>query len=661
MFGAGLIDITTTAINIAVPLVLTDFVQHTSTKDNTEVDQEKNEHNYLVFIAASAFLVAQVLPKLRNMLVDSVRANVQKELTYAMVKKAYELELDHHLTERTGYFAQALSKNYSSIDKGMPSFFGTIVPFSLEVLAISGCLTYKFGPMGLTPLGVVSIYSLVAYYTEKKTGPIRAACVGESYKGYAAVIDAVNNYQVAHQFGNIGYELEKVHAALVRTETEFRKVHLNDDKNAFILSFINGAGFVGALALFLLCYPSNLENKVIDFALYSYLLTRINAHLDTIPSALSAFNTAIFSDGKKIAEFLDKKSLVSDSANARELCIDGPLKIEFRDVCFSYEQKSILNNISFVINPGDKFAIVGPTGCGKSTIVKLLQRFYRPDQGNILINNMDISEFTTESLRKHLSVVSQDSVLFNETLIDNIRYGDLSASDIEVREAAMLAGLIKHNEEEKLSQIVGQGGSKLSGGEKQRAGVARAFLKASNTYILDEPTSSLDVKTESEVQKTLDQISQMASVLLITHRLHTVANANKIIYIDQGTIIESGTFEELLEKRGKFYEQLKRQCDDLGIPITDIKPSLSQDSQDMDGSRKVSNFWQKIKTRRNGMLHRDRVNPIDDMQRLHDIESGRKGSYFFGQETKSRADEITSEEEGLTASHGSSHVFSVRL
>jgi ATP-binding cassette subfamily B protein len=315
-------------------------------------------------------------------------------------------------------------------------------------------------------------------------------------------------------------------------------------------------------------------------------MTRFNAILNTLSPAISSFHTAL-TDAQKVVAFISKVSKMTDPDDAVVLTLMHPPLIEFRDVSFSYKNKIILNKVNFSIQPGQKLAIVGATGAGKSTILNLLLRFYIPDSGQIFINDCDIATLSAESLRQHIAVVAQSSTLFNHTVAENIRYGYLTACDEDVRKAAELAKL----DINKLPEIAGQGGGKLSGGERQRTTIARAVLKGGPIFLLDEPTSALDPETERDVQETLDDLTIEATTIVVTHRLNTIINAHHILYLKDGVIAEQGTFSELIAKKGLFYNQFRVQCQELGMDADHVQPTRRTNPTSMSFARNGQNFW----------------------------------------------------------------------
>lgn len=581
--AAAGIDLTTASVNILAPLLVERRFSRLS--DNNELE------NYELYIAGGSLLLAQLMPKFRNMVLNSVRANVQKELTFALAKKVFELELDHQLTERTGEFAQALSKNYSSIDKLIPSFFGEIAPTITEIMGTSLFLMlwYENVGVGLLQLLTLSVYLLAAALLESNAARVRNECMLCSYKTFGDLMASIGNYIPAHLFGNVGHELEHINRSLSESEVLFARNHRKDDANALILSIINITGFVGISVFAALVHKNASRFDSLPFILILYYMNRFNNILNNLAPAISSFHTSIV-DAKKIADFIGKVSKVSDPLNALELVINNPPLIEFSHVSFSYKNKLVLKDISFSVQAGSKFAIVGATGSGKSTLLNLLLRFYKPCKGHIFVAGQDISTLSASSLRKQIAVVAQSSTLFNKTVKDNIQYGYLDSSDKEINEAAELAKL----DIKKLVEIAGQGGDKLSGGEKQRTTIARAVLKGGPIYLLDEPTSALDPETEREIQNTLDELTNGATTIIVTHRLNTIVNAHHILYLKDGHVAEAGTFLELIEKKGLFFNQFQVQCQELGVDPANVQPNrLPSDAASLSFSKNRQNFWKR--------------------------------------------------------------------
>ncbi len=297
---------------------------------------------------------------------------------------------------------------------------------------------------------------------------------------------------------------------------------------------------------------------------FTSYISRFWEPINTLASFYNSLLTAI-AYLERIFETIDEPVNVKDTEDAAPMPpIDG--KVEFEDVCFSYEDGvQILNKVNFATNPGDTYAIVGPTGAGKSTIVNLISRFYNVDSGRILIDGTDISGVTLKSLRKQMGIMMQDSFIFSGTIMDNIRYGNLTATDEEVIAAAKTVcahDFIMEMENGYQTQV-NERGSRLSAGQRQLISFARALLENPAILILDEATSSIDTETEILLQKGLNRLLEGRTSFIIAHRLSTIKNANCIMYVDKGNILEAGTHDELLALKGEYYKLFMSQYDFL--------------------------------------------------------------------------------------------------
>ncbi len=318
--------------------------------------------------------------------------------------------------------------------------------------------------------------------------------------------------------------------------------------------------------------------------LFFYFFTFVGT-LEKYAMDLTELRSALF-EAMTLSEFIKSKSNVTDQQNAVNLELTPNPSITFENVSFSYQNKTILNNISFSIQGGDTLGLVGASGCGKSTILRLLLRFYRPTSGTIYINGIDIQTMTGTSLRSAFSVVTQTSQLMAGTIRTNIEYGKQGATDKELLSAAQCAELILDdvhvdNDDDdgnvgnyKVSQVlegstglsldkdVGEGGAKLSGGQQQRVSIARAMLKNGTIYLLDEPTTGLDGIVAQQLQKTLDGLASQATTIMVTHNLQDLRNVNCILFLKDGMIVEKGTYDELCAAEGEFFKQTQARVVD---------------------------------------------------------------------------------------------------
>ncbi|MDR2886286.1 MAG: ABC transporter ATP-binding protein/permease [Rikenellaceae bacterium] len=322
--------------------------------------------------------------------------------------------------------------------------------------------------------------------------------------------------------------------------------------------------FLGVTAMaVVLVYGGSLviadKISVAGFLAYLGIFSQLTRPVRAITDAFSNINQGIAA-GERVFELLDAKSEITDAADAVELK-DFTGEIEFRDVRFSYETKEVIKGISFKIKKGETVALVGPSGGGKSTISDLIPRFYDVQGGQILIDGVDIRNYTLESLRAHMGVVAQETILFNDSIEQNIRLGKREAAHEEVVHAAKVdnADSFITDTDSSYGHNIGDRGMKLSGGQRQRLSIARAVLKNPDILILDEATSALDTESEALVQAALDNLLEGRTSLVIAHRLSTIYNADRIVVIDQGTIVEEGNHEELMAKKGLYARLIEMQ------------------------------------------------------------------------------------------------------
>ena len=276
----------------------------------------------------------------------------------------------------------------------------------------------------------------------------------------------------------------------------------------------------------------------------------------------TAFNTVQrgLASAERVFEYIDKETIRESVSGKREI-LDIKSSIEFKEVTFSYDDENVLEDISFEINKGEKIALVGPSGGGKSTIIDLLSKFYRVKKGKILIDGTDINDYDTNKLRNMIGIVTQESILFHDSIRNNISFGDRNIDEKKIIESAKVANALKFIEglEEKFDTVIGERGLKLSGGQRQRICIARAIYKDPPILIFDEATSSLDSESESSVQKAIEEVMKNRTSIIIAHRLSTIKNVDKIIVIEGGKIIEVGRHEDLIKSNNVYSKFIKMQ------------------------------------------------------------------------------------------------------
>jgi ATP-binding cassette subfamily B protein len=372
------------------------------------------------------------------------------------------------------------------------------------------------------------------------------------------MIDSLLNFETVKYFNNEAYEFNRLDKSL-----EDYELAANQSRHS--LSLLNIAQtFIIMLGITIMLVMSAFGIKNGDIDVGGFVV--INAYMLQLYQPLNFLGSVYREIRQALTDMENMFSLLEVSQVSKDDLEDMPqsnvAEIRFDKVSFDYDiRRTIIKNISFTVPNGKKVAIVGPTGAGKSTISRLLFKFYEPKEGGVYINNININKISQESLRKMIGVVPQDTVLFNDTIYYNIAYGNTDASKEEVIIAAKNADI--HNFISTLPDgyetIVGERGLKLSGGEKQRVAIARTILKNPKIFFFDEATSALDSSTEKEIQKNLESVSKDKTTLIIAHRLSTAANADNIIVLDKGIIIEQGTHKSLLLEKGKYFEMWGKQ------------------------------------------------------------------------------------------------------
>lgn len=510
-----------------------------------------------------------VLPRVRDYIVGEVRHNTQKEITLNMVDSVYKRELDTMLGAPTGSCALITSKNYGSVGLIAPTLYSDILPIFTETFGLSAALTYYYGLVGVAPVLILAAYSVSAFLRESMSSKLKEENSLLMRESFMVLMGAINNYQIAHQYGNTKFELDKLNKALSKMESSYNQVQKEGEKNSLLLSSLSQVSIVAVILYTLMRNPSGVL-KMKDLLPFIYYVFRFSSLLDSLPSKINTLYMGLL-DTRLISNFFDTKSSIAEPVNSKYLGMKSAPRITFENVSFSYgENKPSLSNISFTVEPKQKVAIMGSTGSGKSTLLKLLQRFYN-FSGKISLDGNDITAISTEDLRSSISVVSQETGLMEGTILSNINYGDLKAQEGDILSAAKHAGL--KFERARFFGSVQQQGSNFSGGEKQRIAIARALLKkGAHIFLLDEPTSALDHETSREVLKTLDQLTGFATTLIVTHDPNVAVNADRIVYFEHGKIVETGTYKELMDLKGSFYKQVLVQCDKLGVSVEDIKP-----------------------------------------------------------------------------------------
>jgi len=518
------------------------------------------------FMLVVAYNVARILQaglnQLRDALFASVGQHAVRKLAYQTFVHMHQLSLRFHLERRTGGLSRIIERGTKGIEAIVRFTILNTAPTFLECAITAFVVWLSFGWVDLAIIiATIGLYTWFTITASNWRIAIRRDMNASDTEANTRAIDSLLNFETVKYFGNEAMEARRFDASMARYEQAAIKTWLSLGWLNFGQALIFSAGM---LVMMLMSAYEVMHGRqtVGDFVFVNALLIQLSIPLNFIGSIYREVRQGL-TDIEQMFDLLDVPQEIRDKPGARHLQMKGAA-IRFDHVSFAYDpERPILKDITFEVPEGKKVAIVGPSGAGKSTISRLLFRFYDVQSGRVLIDGQDVRTVTQASLRQAIGMVPQDTVLFNDTIAYNIRYGRPDASDAEVRQAAELAQISHFIESlpEGYDSMVGERGLKLSGGEKQRIAIARTILKSPPLLILDEATSALDTATEQEIQQALDIVSRGRTTLIIAHRLSTVISADEILVLKGGKFIESGTHQQLLAKKGLYASMWDRQLE----------------------------------------------------------------------------------------------------
>jgi ATP-binding cassette, subfamily B, heavy metal transporter len=518
----------------------------------------------IVIALVSAYALSRILMQTFAQLRDGVFARVQYHAMRIVAVETFAhvhtLSMRFHLDRKTGGLSRVIERGTKGIDTLLSFALFSIFPTIFQVLIYSGILLYTFNVwVALTALVMVVAYTWFTFAITRWRIAFRREMNQSDTDANTKAVDSLLNFETVKYFNNEKHETR-------RFDVSMEKYSRASIQSQISLSILNtgqaaimavGQGVVLVLAAMMV---KSGEVRLGQFVAANLIIIQLYQPLNLLGTVYREITQGLV-DMEAMFRLLNQPREVQDKPGAQPLAVSGG-EIRFEDVVFSYDpERIVLKGISFTVPAGKTVAIVGPSGAGKSTISRILYRFYDIKSGRVTIDGQDVRDVTQESLRSVIGIVPQDTVLFNDTVKYNIAYGRIGANEAEIKEAARLAQIDKFIVELPLGYdaMVGERGLKLSGGEKQRVAIARTILKNPPILLLDEATSALDTGTEREIQSALNLVSRDRTSLVIAHRLSTVVDADEILVLDHGQIIERGRHSELLAQNGHYASMWNKQ------------------------------------------------------------------------------------------------------
>lgn len=546
-------------ISVGIPFLLKYQVDHLSQAQDVVADWWYWFPLGLLLAYGTARFLTTFIGEVRDVLFGRVTERAMRRMALRVFEHLHNLSLSFHLDRHTGALQRDIERGTNGISFIMRFMIFNIIPTLLELALVIGLLLANYPPVFaiITSVAVILYIVFSIRVTEWRTQYVREANQMDSTT-HARALDSLLNYETVKYFTAEQRESEAYDHALSQWEDARRKNRYTlfglNSGQALIISIA-----MASMLMFAAYYVVIGEMTVGDFTLVNAFMFQLFQPLNFLGFVYREIKASI-ANIERMFELLDEEPSVKDDGTEALVVSQG--EVLFKDISFSYaENRTILNNLNLRLEAGKTLAVVGSSGAGKSTLTKLLFRFYDPQQGQILIDGQDIRTCSQNDLRTLLGIVPQDTVLFNDTLKNNILYAKPEATDEELQEVinmAQLDELVRHSPQG-LESRVGERGLKLSGGEKQRLAIARMLLKKPAIMVFDEATSSLDSTTEQAIMSAIRQVSKGHTTLIIAHRLSTIADADQIVVLENGQWHEQGTHTELLERQGRYAQLWQAQ------------------------------------------------------------------------------------------------------
>ncbi len=542
--------------NVGIPLLLKQIVDSLEQNQQTVLVLPL----FLLLGYGALRLGSSLFNELRDAIFARVRYRAMRNLSNRVLNHLHELSLRFHLERQTGAISRDLERGTRSVSTILNYMVFSILPMLVEFGLVAAVLLTQYDIVfTLVTFGTVAVYVGFTLAITEWRMEYRHVMNRLDSQANQQAFDSLINYETVKYFGNEPLELSRFDETLSRWEENAVK----SQTSMSLLNFGQG-GIIAVGVTFTMIFAANgvVEGSMSigDLVLVNAFLLQLFIPLNFLGIVYRQIKYSL-ADMDLIFKLLERRPEITDAADAVELDLSGG-RVAFEQVDFAYQpERQILHRVDFTIGAGEKLAVVGHSGAGKSTLSRLLFRFYDVSGGRITLDGQDIRQVTRRSLRAAIGIVPQDTVLFNDTLLYNLAYGRPDATQAEIEAAARMAHIAQFIDQlpQGYQTMVGERGLKLSGGEKQRVAIARAMLKRPRILVFDEATSSLDTQTEQAIQETLREVAKAHTTLVIAHRLSTVVDADRILVMEQGRIVEHGTHQELLARQGVYRQMWQLQ------------------------------------------------------------------------------------------------------